>query len=119
MEVAPGSATSHHLAYWFSGIADESTRLDRAGCAGIDCEGYADVLAGHHAMGAVADVVWVAGRLHLQSATFFATIEPGFLGSPGFLFEFRGLFPEPRDAHDKVCLSTIFAGRETTLDHWN
>src|SRR4051812_31737768 len=78
----------------FAGKSGGSLLLDSAGGAGVDRERYADVLEGHHSMGAVIDAVWAARGLYFQLAPFFAATEPGLLGAPGFVSEPGGLLAQ-------------------------
>ena len=77
----------------------------------------ADVLAGHHAMGAVGDAVRPAGRLCHQPAQLHPPVDQPVLGQPGRLSESRRLLAESRFGDDAVCVPAIFARRPAAVDH--
>src|SRR5262245_50127846 len=87
-----------------------------ARCAGADRQGYANDLAGHDAMAAVAAAFRAAGGLYLQLAAIYAATQPGVLGAFGLVSESWGLFAQSGDPDDAFCLSAVFARRQTALD---
>src|SRR5262245_21156336 len=67
-------------------------------------------------MGTIGGFVRVARRLYHQSPAFFPATDESILGASGVVPESWRVFAQPGDVDDALCLSAIFAGRQTVVD---
>src|SRR5829696_1835824 len=68
-------------------------------------------------MGPVRDAFWPARRVHFQLAPFFTATLKSVLDSPGVVPEFGRVRAQSGDADNALCLSAIFSGGKTVVDH--
>src|SRR5215208_2769362 len=68
-------------------------------------------------MGPVRDAFRPAGCVHFQPAPFFTATLKSVLDSPGVVSQFGRVRAQSGDADNTLCLSPVFPGRKTIVDH--